>query len=223
VEDALGQSVGMPSVGAPWGTDLAGRVAVPRTIRHLYTARRLRDAVREYLGEGTLNELDIVEIGAGFGGVARCVMNQFATGVTRYTIVDLPQINVIQAYFLASTLGSERVVLAGESEPRNAGPVVRIWPTRYALERLREQQFDVLLNEDSLPEIPRPAGERYLQVFAQGLKGFFLSINQESESPVGGERQPRVTDLAKASPLMRRHRQLCWIRPGYVEEIYQRK
>jgi hypothetical protein len=211
-ETALGLPIDFPDVGAAYGICVAGRLITVDTPDQLYAAARIRDAMNFYCGESE-GSISVVEIGGGYGGMAHWLLRM--TDVT-YTIIDLPVINVLQGYFLAQALGHESVSFHGESPRR-----VAILPTR-ALADV-ELPFDVLVNKDSMPEIPHDALIDYLSWARDGCSGIFYSYNQEARAPYAGTPQsvvPQVLAGVGGFELMRRD--ASWLRRGYVEEIYKR-
>jgi hypothetical protein len=125
-------------------------------------------------------------------------------GLGQYTIVDLPMSNVAQAAFLGAALGEDAVCLTGESRPG-----IRILTPKWLF--ATDDRFDVVLNTDSLTEMPPETAIRYAQI-AMVRAGKLLSINHEAYDVL-------VHDLA---PLV--GRSLCrapyWLRHGYVEELF---
>lgn len=67
----------------------------PTTIRYI---KVLGDLINEF---GSLDDLDIVEIGCGYGGQAKIIMDTF--NVKSYTFIDLPQVLKLSKKFLEST------------------------------------------------------------------------------------------------------------------------
>jgi hypothetical protein len=131
-----------------------------------------------------------------------------------YTIVDLPIVNVLQAYFLGQALGHEQISLYGEA----AAPV-RIVPN-FALGQV-DAPFEVLVNKDSLPEMPPETMIEYLKWGAANCTGLFYSYNQEAAMEFLGEPQGVVhSAVASLGDFDRVRRDRAWVRDGYVEEVY---
>jgi hypothetical protein len=210
-ERAIGISLDFPEVGAAYGLRLDGRLVTPETPDQLYGATRLREAIVDFLGLER-EPVRVVEVGGGYGGMAywflRIVEN------ARYAIVDLPIVNVMQGYFLSLAVGEEAVSLCGEPERQ-----VSIVPSR-ELEAI-STPCDVLVNKDSLPEIPRGEALSYLAWARQHCTGFFYSYNQEAAAMADGLVQNVVSELVgDVEGYRRARRDPSWLRAGYVEEIY---
>lgn len=210
VEAALQLSIDFPDVGAAYGIDAAGRLISFDSPDQIYAARRICDAIRTHLP--TLDHrLHLVEIGGGYGGMAHRLAQMVPC---RYTIIDLPLINVLQGYFLSKSLGENHVSLYGEERRP-----IAILPTQ-ALQHI-EPPIDVVANKDSLPEIPRPAALDYVSWIRRDCQGLFFSYNQEAAAVVAGAPQLLVGDLvAEVGGFRRLRRDRSWLRQGYAEDIY---
>ncbi len=210
-EAALGVPLDFPDVGAAYGIQMAGRLITRDTPDQVYAAARIRDAMRTYLTDRDPPH-SVVEIGGGYGAMAYWLLRM--TNL-RYAIIDLPVVNVLQGYFLAQSLGASEVSFYGE-DPRH----VAISPT-HALSGV-DLPFDVLVNKDSMPEIPAVTLIDYLSWARIGCTGLFYSYNQETATPYDGTPQnvvPKVLEGVGGFDAVRRD--ASWLRRGYVEEIYR--
>ena len=180
IEDELGFRIDFPNVGAASGLAIEGRLVTPDTPDQIYAALRLEQAIELHLGDDGDSGQRVVEIGGGYGSMCLWFSRRPATS-TRYTIVDLPIVNVLQGYFLGRALGPDRVSCHGEPPAQ-----IRISPD-FALDRV-EVPFDVLVNKDSLPEMPHETMVDYLKWGASNCRGLFYSYNQEAAMEFLGER-----------------------------------
>lgn len=211
-EHALGISLDFPDVGAAYGLDAAGRLVTPDTPDQVYGAARLCDALAVHIAQRD-GPYSVVEIGAGYGGMAYWFL-RMSDAALRYTIVDLPVVNVLQGYFLASALGSDQVSFYGETPER-----IAVLPG-HALDSIAPR-CDALVNKDSFPEIPPDAAREYLEWARSACAGIFYSYNQESATEFAGSAQTVVAELiAETGGFTRLRRDPSWLRRGYVEEIY---
>ena len=204
-----------PTWAPPPGLAVEGRLITPDTPEQIYAAVRLDEAICLHLDRRAeaANALRVVEIGGGYGGMCYWYLKR-RDGVASYTIVDLPIVNVIQGYFLARTLGPERVSFHGEPPTQ-----VKIAPD-FALAEV-ESPFEVLVNKDSIPEMPRVTMMEYLEWGTGNCEGLFYSYNQEVQAEVLGEAQGVVHKaVAEMGRFERLRRDESWVRRGYVEEIY---
>jgi hypothetical protein len=84
-----------------------------------------------------------------------------------------------------------------------------------------ETPVDVVVNKDSMPEMPRDAMVSYLEWARSNCKGIFYSYNQEAASEFLGEAQGIVsTTIDELGGFSRTRRDHSWLRRGYAEEIY---
>lgn len=213
VESRLGFSIDFPDVGAAHGASVHGRLLTIDSAEQIYSAVRVEQALRLHLDADAVRAPRIVEIGGGYGSMAAWLLLGTLTP-SRYTIVDLPIACVLQGYFLSKTLGVSEVSLLGEDPAR-----ILLLPDN-ALGEV-QTPYDLLVNKDSLPEMPKAAALGYLTWAASSCSGIFFSCNQESTQRVHGDEQGMVPRLVEqAGGFVRLRRDLSWVRAGYVEEIY---
>jgi putative sugar O-methyltransferase len=215
IEEFFGFRIEQPRVGDPRGIFFGGRFLTRETCSHLYSAHRMRTAIER---AGIMGPLNIVEIGGGFGGTCFWLRKLLRDRVQHYAIVDLPEVGLVQAYFLGS-LEPESLIIRGEKRPSDKQTIELI--PHFAVEDI-EFNPNVIINQDSMPEMPESEVERYLEWASRRLKGIFLSFNQEAYSPFAGVHQVWVPEIAARHPQLRRvSRDTSWDRRGYVEEVYK--
>jgi len=149
-----------------------------------------------------------MEVGGGFGGMALFALR---AGATRWPIVDLPIMNVVQGYFLIKCLGGNNVRLFGEDNPAAAVEALPYWEF---FDRARD--YSVVFNRFSMTEIQRDRVDEYLaEIETRGAN--FLSINHE----IGPPSQINLHQIiAERGKLECRFRYPYWIRKGIVEELF---
>lgn len=215
VEAAVGMSISVPDVCAGLlGVAVGERVVHMRSACAVYAAWRIRRWLEEQAGK-TLEQCRIAEIGPGIGLVAHALARY---GTSRLCLIDLPELNAMQAFFLAQALPVHRLSLFGEPwRPEDAA--IRIIPDFEFLDA-ETPTFDLILNQDSMPEMDLETVRRYLGKIP-ATTDWFLSINQETQVPEGAP--PRggflpgmIRESAGCRPLFRVP---CWSRQGYVEEM----
>jgi len=216
IEQATGLPISVPDVfSGLFGVAVGDRVVHLRSICAVYAALRIRDWLVEREGL-PLADSFICEIGPGIGLVPAALG---ALGARRMLLVDLPELNAIQAYFLAQVLPRHALSLFGEPIPANQ-PAVRIIPDFEFLDG-EPCRCDLIFNQDSLPEIDLPSVHRFLERIARSAK-YFLSINQETrvpaDTPLNGGFLPSL--VRSSHPLRRLERMPSWCRAGYIEEIF---
>jgi hypothetical protein len=206
-----------PRTGDARGILFGGRFLTPETCSQIHTAHRIREAINREIG--TSIELNIVEIGGGYGGLCYWMHRLIGSRINRYVVVDLPEVNVVQAYFLSS-LETGELLLFGE-ESRKGDSRIELIP-HWTLSGL-DLRPNVLINQDSMPEMPEAEVERYLSWGSDNVDGLFFSFNQEAYSPWRGIPQVHVPSVVGRYPRFRRiERNASWVRRGYVEEVYKR-
>lgn len=201
IEAALGFSLAFPGVGAPYGVRVRDRIVPEHAFSHAYAAWRIRG-----LNPGPR----LAEIGGGFGGLAWFLRNASQS----YTILDLPFTNVLQGWFLLKA--GLPVSLAGE--PEAALRVLPWWEIH------RAERYDLVINQDSIPEMPPDTAAMYVTRIRE-IAPLFYSVNQEAAAAnTEAFRQGIVPDLvARDGGYRRLSRNPFWLREGYVEEVYARR
>ena len=213
MERVLGFRIDAPDVGAPFGMAIDGRLLTLEAPDQIYGAVRLDQAIPVHLHHRLGDSPAIVEIGGGYGGMCYWFL-LLRPDVTRYTIVDLPIMNVLQGYFLAQTLGSATVSFFGEPPAQ-----VTLVPDSELAEVATP--FDILVNQDSMPEMPHETMLSYLAWARSNCSGFFYSYNQEATADFLGQIQGIVSKgITQIGGFERIRRDQSWIRRGYAEEIY---
>ena len=215
VEQALGLDVAPPPIdGGLLKLDAGHALFHERDLNGLYTAWALKRLLPP------AEEARVCEIGGGSGRVAYW-SSRF--GVRSYTIFDLPHINVVQGYYLLKALPAANIILYGEPGRPTGLNRIDVLPY-FCTNDCGNNQFDLVLNQDSFPEIDRDTVLNYLAWIKKSSRRFFLSINQESRPPLPvGEnvRQLNVPELvAETGGFHRVSRDLYWLRKGYVAELY---
>lgn len=219
IEDALGISMDFPDVGASYGVKANRALITMEHPEHVYVALRIHCAVRDYLSDRNGKNLDLMEIGAGVGSLAYWIVKLQRTAVHTYTIIDLPIVNVMQGYFLSKALGVSKVSLYGEPAVEDA--VMFVFPT-VATDSMVRQDFDVLINQNSMPEMSERIVENYIRFAKNRVSGIFFSYNHEAYSIVYGKPQVLVPEVvARVKGFQRLSRNASWVRSGYVEETYK--
>jgi hypothetical protein len=215
IEQALGIYMDAPNVGAPFGLTVNERLITFETPELIYAAMRLDQAMGMHLQSTIGASPTVVEIGGGYGGLCYWFLHT-RPDIARYTIVDLPTVSMLQGYFLAKALGPEQVSLLGEPPAQ-----VRLIPN-FALSQV-ETPYDVLVNKDSMPEMPLDTMVGYLEWARVNCAGLFYSYNQETAADILGQTQGIVSkEIKKVGGFDCIRRDHSWLRRGYAEEIYIR-
>lgn len=183
-----------------------------RSIMATYAVRQVATLL-ENLENLVPPEMKVAEIGAGIGYTAYAAQ---ALGISRYTLFDLPEVNVAQGFFLLETIDPGAVRLFGEEE----GAPIEVLPAS-AFPPRSPDGFHVVVNIDSLPEIDPVIVDGYVNGIAERSR-YLFSINQEAPLTGGvGLARRSVRQSVSLNPRLKAIlRQPNWIRAGYVEEIF---
>lgn len=171
-----------------------------RHINALYSATRIKSLNNE--------NQSICEFGGGLGITA---MYSRRLGVKNYTILDLPITCLLAGHYLIHAVGWENVSLYGEEQKENSIKLLPYWECQ----SLPDNHFGFAINQDSFPEISDNLILEYLTQIKRTVRNEFLSINHECFHP------RTVNNFALQSGGFKKiHRSKCWVREGYVEELY---
>jgi SAM-dependent methyltransferase len=178
-----------------FGLETSRGIASVRAVQAIYQAWRINQILRYISGKRVL------EIGAGLGRNAYYARK---FGIVDYTIVDIPTTQIAQGYFLSRVCAETEVSMYGEP-PATINLRSPDWV------RQTDEQFDLILNVDSLTEMDPAVARRYIK-FARDRARAFLSINHEVNPVV-------VRDLFREIGIKPVGRSPYWPRAGYVEEL----
>jgi hypothetical protein len=209
IERKIGMRLTFPNICGVFGGILQGGPFPVIAFTHLLVAVTMRGMV-------TGHDATVFEIGGGFGGLA-----YFACRLVKccYTIFDLAWANAVQAYFLHRALPGHKLALCGE---KSEGRDIVLMPAWALFRQPPGTRVDLVVNQDSMPEMPYQTACAYLDVMKTFLRGPFLSVNQEppeqADSGWGGKSVAHLTDVIGG--YVRFSRAPFFLRLGYVEEIY---
>jgi SAM-dependent methyltransferase len=202
LDKAIGIRIDFPNpLPREFGLPTSRGIASYRTAHAIYQAWRTRELLRDTKGTRVL------EIGAGMGRNAYYAKR---LGIGEFTIVDLPLANVAQANFLGRVLGPDAIWMPGDAIADQSGRV-RICPPDWL--ESSDEQFDVVLNVDSITEMDSEHAISYLRDISRRAK-LLLSINHEA-NPISTREL-----LSQCAIEARRLRYPYWLRRGYAEEIF---
>ena len=180
-----------------------------KDLKSLYTAIKTEELSRIYKFD------QISEIGSGLGYLP---YYSYILNNLNYNVYDLPNILILQAYFLMISLGEEKIHLYGES--KNKGKQISLLPY---WEIFNENENKILwISQDSIPEIDLNLSKKFFDKISKCNSSYFLSINQESKNiNVAGTIQEPVYSIIRGInnfKLLNRSRD--FLRKGYIEEFY---
>lgn len=214
-ESALGVSLNFPAIGGAYGIVIGDRFLTLQCCEYAYVAWRLSRVAESLIKE---DKFSVLEVGAGYGGAAMYFANIAGNRLGRYIIVDLPIMNVLQAYFLGKVFGANRLALFGENDAGSQAPLFTILPgTSISL----LEPVDILFNENSFPEMPYQTITSYLEWARTNVQRFIFSYNHETLTVDRHAAVVTVPEVMSAVGGFKRvSRNLSWLRTGYVEEVW---
>lgn len=151
----------------------------------------------------------VIEIGAGMGFLGYFLDR---AGYFDYTIIDLAYTNALQTYFFHKNLPNRDLILSGDVEnpfDKKYRSAIKILHASDFV-NVPSGRFDIMINVDSLTEIPLPEAHAYVNNDCAKL---LLSVNHEMNNN-------RVIEICKPTKNLV-YRYPFWIRDGYVEELYK--
>ena len=160
-----------PAIGNPFYCSIDGRMIKQGSdYLHYYASSIGR------LTETTQKRV-VVEIGAGFGGMAYYLLRD-QTNLT-FVDFDLPENMALTAYYLLNAFPDKKAVLYGEEE-LTADCIARndmvIMPN-FELEKMANNSVDLVFNSYSLAEMSPETIAQYIAMVSRITKKYFLHVN----------------------------------------------
>lgn len=205
------QTINRPNVGKMYGIQVGTSIWHTRDLEHLLAVATIKSF-------SSNKNTSIMEIGGGYGGLVYWL---YTAGFRNITLYDLPQMNILQNYFLSKSLPNARISLYGDSKTDLESAEIRILPY-WHLDQVPSKSIGICVNQDSLPEIPKQIAMYYLKEIRRTTKDFFYSVNQEAQALnyEDGIQQSVPTLVDAVGGFERKIRTPFWCRQGYVQEIY---
>jgi len=192
----------IPNIGSPYGLKIQSGVINYRFIESIYFNLELKNFI--FNQKNLINKkLSILEIGAGSGMNILVTINFLKDYIEKIYLIDLPEMLLFQEYFLRCAL-----------DDKDLKKIVFIPSDQFVNVKLK---YNILINKDSLPEIPKPMSDLYLNNFSKNEGCYFFSLNQESRL----KDQMPVHELVKDyKNISRVSRSYFPLKKGYVSEIF---
>ncbi len=162
-------------IGNPRALEIDGVAITQSSIEYTYMLTHLD----RYLAEAQV----VVDIGGGYGGLARLI--KLAHPETRLVLLDLPEINTIQTYFLGNALpdttvlGLRDVSHQNVIDPREIDADFLVLPGQL-IDRLRPGSFQMAINTRSMMEMDLETVSHYVGHIQDKLAigGVFFCVNR---------------------------------------------
>ena len=192
----------IPNIGSPYGLKIQSGVINYRFIESIYFNLELKNFI--FNQKNLINKkLRILEIGGGSGMNILVTINFLKDYIEKIYLIDLPEMLLFQEYFLRCAL-----------DDKDLKKIVFIPSDQFVNMKLK---YNILINKDSLPEIPKPISGLYLNNFSKNEGCYFFSLNQESRL----KDQMPVHELVKDyKNISRVSRSYFPLKKGYVSEVY---
>lgn len=187
---------------------------------YMYIALRIKEILKD------VPNPRICEIGGGFGFLPYYLD---WVGIKDVTIVDLPSVSIISSYFLMKNLPNREILFNNSPDKYSNPEAIKLLTPEY-FHNAPDNQFDLVINSRSMPEINRDIVLEYLTSMKRVSKMFY-SLNQEARGVMWGfsdlndaQKQNCVPELVEeVGGFERQSRNLLWIQKGHVEELYKIK
>lgn len=137
--------------------------------------------IQKYCLKKEEKNLNILEIGAGFGNLARMIVNEYNA---KYFIIDLPEALILQAYYLTQFFTNKRICfpedlpnLCLEEEHVKKYDIFLLPPSIKIQTNLK---LNCAINSSSFMEIRKKDIKEYFKIIERNLKseGFFFNNNR---------------------------------------------
>lgn len=162
-------------IGNPARVDVDGVLMSQSSLEYTLMLTHLEP----YVTEGTL----VVDIGGGYGGLTRLLKCAFPS--LRIILLDLPEVNAIQTYFLATAFPDRKLLSLRDVRDRET-----ILPDALdfdflvlpgqLIERLEDQSVWLFINTRSMMEMDAKTVEFYVHRIERKIRtgGFFYCLNR---------------------------------------------
>lgn len=171
-------------------------------IRYMHVMETLRLASVFYppmyqVAEG--EKLNILEIGAGYGGLAYQILNTYRQQVKRYVVIDLPEVLFFAAVFLNNNFDMDiHLYRSGDKKAVSDGGIILLPNYLTNLTEYCTGQFDMVINVASFQEMTMAQVIDYLAMCRRIMKsdGLLYSWNMD-RNPASKQPDLNVSDLLK--------------------------
>ncbi len=176
------RSLAVPTIGNAWGYVIDGQLVMSDLCRLNYFAHQARALLSDVPGVPV-----VAEIGGGFGGFAYYLLS--ASRQCRYVAFDLPEILLVQQYYLMSAFPRKKFLLYGEQQIKFDSALASydvILLPNFGLPKLPDDSVDFFINTESLSEIDYATIEDYIAQIARTCRLYFFHDNSDRATPKGG-------------------------------------
>ena len=141
------------------------------------------EEIEKYIKENFL----ILEIGGGFGSLARIIINDKKC---KYFLIDLPEANLISNYYLQNYFPEKKIFNYSDYKDKSLEDVIQNYDIFILPPGTLDKQnikFDLIINARSFMEMNKKIVKEYFDLIQSKINsdGYFLNINRYSKSTVG--------------------------------------
>jgi hypothetical protein len=175
------RALAVPTIGNAWGYVIDDQLVMPGACRHNYYAHQARALLSDVAGAPV-----VAEIGGGFGGFAYFLLS--TPGRCRYANFDLPEILLVQQYYLMSAFPEKKFLLYGEQQiefRRALESHDAVLMPNFELPKLPDDSVDFFINTGSLSEMDYATVEEYVAQIARTCRLYFFHDNSDRAVPTG--------------------------------------
>ena len=129
----------------------------------------------------------ILEIGGGFGSLARIIINDKKC---KYFLIDLPEANLMSNYYLKNYFPEKKIFNYSDYKDKLLEDVIQNYDIFILPPEILDKQnikFDFIINSRSFMEMNKKIVKKYFNLIQSKVNrdGYFLNINRYLKSTVG--------------------------------------
>ena len=133
------------------------------------------------------NNFFILEIGGGFGSLARIIMND---KICKYFLIDLPEANLMSNFYLQTHFPEKKIFNYSDFKEKKLEDVIENYDIFILPPGALDKQnikFDFIINSRSFAEMNKKTIKEYFALIHSKINkdGYFLNINRYLKSTVG--------------------------------------
>lgn len=144
------------SIGNPNKVNINGFLLSPSNLRYIYHSLLISSKIEKWYDKKDLN---IIEIGGGYGGLCFYIKNIIKNININYTIIDLPNANKIQSYYLQKQNINVQLISC------------------FDIDKLKEIKYDLVISNYCLSELGENNKKEYLEKIVRNCEKHFFIWN----------------------------------------------
>ena len=152
-------------IGNPFGIRIKDKVIMPDSPRHFYFANKIKNFTKNK------KKLKILEIGGGYGGLIKILLNSTKKNITFFSI-DLLEGIFIQYYFLRKSGFKVNLINKIENIKKNQ---INLIPFSKSLRELKKiGKCDLVFNSRSFSEMNKSILNKYIEIINSKIKPQYI-------------------------------------------------